>query len=153
MYSQQPTVQRHRMVAGMRRKTKALLQLSLACTTRSGWNNKYHDLFLYSSEADNSQRVEIAKVHLPTGFSWDTLYGKKRINDAAVLELKTDVKLSPKVKIRENVSFPRCCLSAFLLGQEGVIMRFEFLQALYASVFLVWEGEPRWEKGDNNRLG
>ena len=106
MYSQQPTVQRHRMEAGMRRKTKALLQLSSVCTTRSGWNNKYHDLFLYSSEADNSQRVEIAKVHLPTGFSWDTLYGKKRINDAAVLELKTDVKLSPKVKIRENVSFP-----------------------------------------------
>ena len=97
--------------------------------------------------------MEIAKVHLPTGFSWDTLYGKKRINDAAVLELKTDVKLSPKVKIRENVSFPRCCLSAFLLQQEGVIIRFEFLQALYASVFLVWEGEPRWEKGDNNRLG
>ena len=25
---------------------------------------------------------------------------KKRINDAAVLELKTDVQLSPKVKIR-----------------------------------------------------
>ena len=28
---------------------------------------------------------------------------KKRINDLAVLELKTDVQLSPKVNIRDNV--------------------------------------------------
>ena len=145
MYSQQPTVQRHRMVAGMRRKIKALLQLSSVCTTRSGWNNKYHDLFLYSSEAENSQRVEIAKVHLPTGFSWDTLW-KKKINDAAVLELKTDVQLSPKVKIRENASFPRCCLSAFLLHQGGILgekitrERFELLQTLFAPVFLGRDG-------------
>ena len=88
---------------------------------------------------------------MPTGFSWKTL-AKKKIKDAVGFELKTDVKLSPKVKIRDNVSFPRCCLSAFLL-QGGVIMRFEFLQTLYASVFLVREGEPQWEKGDNNRLG
>ena len=88
---------------------------------------------------------------MPTGFSWKML-AEKKIKDAAVFELKTDVQLSPKVKIRDNVSVPRCCLSAFLL-QGRVIMRFEFLQTLYSPVFLVREGEPRWEKGDNNRLG
>ena len=62
---------------------------------------------------------------MPTGFSWDTLW-KKRINDAAVLELKTDVKLSPKVKIRENVSIPRFCLSVFLLWEKRAILRFDF---------------------------
>ena len=100
---------------------------------------------------------------MPTGFSWDMIYNKrkkktkkkidkvddklpkkskpkkkfrfkKRIKDLAVLELKKDVKLSPKVKISANVSVPRCCLSAFLL-QGRVIMRFEFLQTLYDSVF------------------
>ena len=88
---------------------------------------------------------------MPTGFSWKTL-AEKKIKDAAVFELKTDVQLSPKVKIRDNVSVPRCCPFAFLL-QGRVIMRFEFLQTLYNSDFLVWEGEPRWEKGNNNRLG
>ena len=67
---------------------------------------------------------------------------KKKINDVAVLELKTDVQLSPKVKIRENASFPRCCLSAFLLQQGGNLgekitkERFELLQTQFAPVFL-----------------
>ena len=77
---------------------------------------------------------------MPTGFSWKTL-AEKKIKDAAVFELKTDVKLSPKVKIRDNVSVHRCCQSAFLL-QGRVIMRFEFLQTLYALVFLVLQREP-----------
>ena len=78
---------------------------------------------------------------MPTGFSWKTL-AEKKIKDAVVFELKTDVKLSPKVKIRENVNFPRCCLSAFLLQQGGNLgekitkERFELLQTLFAPVFL-----------------
>ena len=46
--------------------------------------------------------MQIAKVHMPTGFSWKTL-AEKKIKDAAVFELKTDVQLSPKVNIRDNV--------------------------------------------------
>ena len=88
---------------------------------------------------------------MPTGFSWNELYEKK-IKDLAVIELMTDVQFSPKVKIIKNVNVHRCCLSAFLL-QGRVIMRFEFLQTLYALVFLVWQRKPRWEKGDNNRVG
>ena len=78
---------------------------------------------------------------MPTGFSWKTL-AEKKIKDAAVFELKTDVQLSPKVKIRENASFPRCCLSVFLLQQGGNLgekitkERFELLQTLFAPVFL-----------------
>ena len=78
---------------------------------------------------------------MPTGFSWKTL-AEKKIKDAAVFELKTDVQLSPKVKIRDNVSVPRCCLSAFLLHQGGNLgekitkERFELLQTLFAPVFL-----------------
>ena len=82
---------------------------------------------------------------MPTGFSWKTL-AEKKIKDAAVFELKTDVQLSPKVKIRENTSFPRCCLSVFLLQQGGNLgekitkERFEVLQTLFAPVFLGRDG-------------
>merc|ERR1711974_207955 len=47
-------------------------------------------------QSKKAQRLSIAKVHLPPGFSWDTL-NKEKIKDAAVLELKKDVNLSPTV--------------------------------------------------------
>ena len=52
--------------------------------------------------SEEVQRVQISKIHLPTGFSWKKLK-TKALNDAAVIELKNDVQFSPKVKIRENV--------------------------------------------------
>ena len=52
--------------------------------------------------SEEVQRVQISKIHLPTGFSWKKLKAKA-LNDAAVIELKNDVQFSPKVKIRENV--------------------------------------------------
>ena len=50
--------------------------------------------------SEEVQRVQISKIHLPTGFSWKKLK-TKALNDAAVIELKSDVQFSPKVK--ENV--------------------------------------------------
>ena len=58
----------------------------------------------YSSQANKTQRVGITKVHLPSGFSWETLIENKT-NDAALIELKKDVKFSPQVKTGH------CCLS------------------------------------------
>ena len=52
--------------------------------------------------SEEVQRVQISKIHLPTGFSWKKLK-TKALNDAAVIELKNDVQFSPKVKNRENV--------------------------------------------------
>ena len=60
-----------------------------------------HFFFLipsYSSHNEKAQRVEIAKVLLPPNFSWKTLT-KDGINDAALLELKKDVEMSPKVRL------------------------------------------------------
>ena len=91
-------------------------------------------IFFNSSKSHKPLRVQIAKVHLPTGFSWNELYEKK-IKDLAVIELMTDVQFSPKVKIIKNVNVHRCCLSAFLL--QGVLrfqvpggFRFQFLMIL-----------------------
>jgi len=47
-------------------------------------------------KANKTQRMEISKIHMPLGFSWEIL-NKKKIKDAALIELKKDVKLSPKV--------------------------------------------------------
>ena len=94
-------------------------------------NNPLFSFFFNSSKSEKPLRVQIAKVHLPTGFSWNELYEKK-IKDLAVIELMTDVQFSPKVKMIKNVNVHRCCLSAFLL--QGVLrfqvpggFRFQFL--------------------------
>ena len=58
--------------------------------------------------------MEISKIHMPLGFSWEIL-NKKKIKDAALIELKNDVKLSPKVTMRHFVSsqvLPICLPSA-----------------------------------------
>ena len=52
-----------------------------------------HDL----DHGETAQRVEIAEVHLPPQFSWETLENDMK-NDAAVVELKTDANMSPKVR-------------------------------------------------------
>ena len=44
---------------------------------------------------------------------------KKRIKDLAVLELKKDVKLSPKVKISANVSVPTSQVLPICLPSSG----------------------------------
>ena len=118
-------------------------------------NNPLFSFFFNSSQSEKPLRVQIAKVHLPTGFSWNELYEKK-IKDLAVIELMTDVQFSPKVKIIKNVNVHRCCLSAFLLQrvlrfQVPGGFRFQFLIILtYTPVFL---GEPGWGKGNNNGMG
>ena len=60
----------------------------------------------YSSQNEKAQRVEIAKVHLPPKFSWETLK-KDGINDAALLELKKDVEMSPKVRLKTCISMSK----------------------------------------------
>ena len=85
---------------------------------------EFHDSSNFS-QSEEVQRVQISKIHLPTGSSWKSVFGQA-LKDAAVIELKDDVQLSPKVKIRENVSIPRFCLSAFLLWEKRAILRFDF---------------------------
>ena len=55
---------------------------------------------LYSRNKEKAQRAEIAKVHLPPNFSWKKL-NKDGANDAALLELKKDVEMSPKVRSKK----------------------------------------------------
>ena len=50
------------------------------------------------SHGEKAQRVKIAKVHLPTEFSWNLLW-KAESYDIALLELKKDVEMSSKVRI------------------------------------------------------
>ena len=85
---------------------------------------EFHDSSNFS-QSEEVQRVQISKIHLPTGSSWKSVFGQA-LKDAAVIELKDDVQLSPKVKIRENVSIPRFCLSVFLLWEKRAILRFDF---------------------------
>ena len=54
------------------------------------------------SHGEKAQRVKIAKVHLPTEFSWDLLW-KAESNDIALLELKKDVEMTPKVRIGKEL--------------------------------------------------
>ena len=51
----------------------------------------------YYSDAIETQKMEISKVHTPPGFSLELLH-KEKIKDAALLELKKDVQLLPQVK-------------------------------------------------------
>ena len=69
-------------------------------------NNPLFSFFFNSSQSEKPLRVQIAKVHLPTGFSWNELYEKK-IKDLAVIELMTDVQFSPKVKIIKKCKCPQ----------------------------------------------
>ena len=68
----------------------------------------------YSSQANKTQRMEISKIHTPPGFTLESL-NRKKINDAALIELKKDVQLSAKVMTLQCVSFqvlPICLPSA-----------------------------------------
>ena len=58
----------------------------------------------HSSQLNKTQRVGITKVHLPSGYSWETL-NNNGTNDAAIIELKKDVQFSPQVRTGH------CCLS------------------------------------------
>ena len=72
-------------------------------------------LLIFSDSSEKPQRIEIAKIHLPDGFTWKIL-NEQKIKDAAILELKTDAQFTPKVtrSERENLSsfrsFPFVCL-------------------------------------------
>ena len=74
----------------------------------------------YSSEANKTQRMEILKVHLPPGFSWETL-SKEKIKDAAIIELKKDVEFSPEVRTGHCASFQvlPICLPPAAGGASG----------------------------------
>ena len=51
----------------------------------------------YYSDASETQKMEISKVHTPPGFSYEILHDEMT-KDAAVIELKKDALLSPQVK-------------------------------------------------------
>ena len=53
-------------------------------------------LLIFRDSSEKAQRIEIAKIHLPDGFTWKIL-NEQKIKDAAILELKTDAQFTPKV--------------------------------------------------------
>ena len=55
----------------------------------------------FSDSSEKAQRIEIAKIHLPDGFTWKIL-NEQKIKDAAILELKTDAQFTPKVTQSEK---------------------------------------------------
>ena len=58
-------------------------------------------LLIFSDTTEKAQRIEIAKIHLPDGFTWKIL-NEQKIKDAAILELKTDAQFTPKVMQSEK---------------------------------------------------
>ena len=76
--------------------------------------------------------MEISKVHTPPGFSLELLH-KKKIKDAALLELKKDVQLLPQVKTGKCISFqvqPLCLPSVdseYLSGNQDYQDEVRFL--------------------------
>ena len=111
----------------------------------------------YSSKANKTQRVGITKVHLPSGYSWETL-NNNITNDAAIIELNKDVQFSPQVRTGH------CCLSFQVLpiclpsaagGTSGNDYQEQVLVLSYKNTFL-FEGraeEPCWGECNNNGLG
>ena len=59
----------------------------------------------YSSQIEKAQTVGIAHGHVPHEFSWETL-GEDNINDVVLLQLKKDVKMSPKVRLKKHLHCP-----------------------------------------------
>ena len=82
-------------------------------------------LLIFSDSSEKAQRIEIAKIHLPDGFTWKIL-NEQKIKDAAILELKTDAQFTPKVTqskrdLRDNLSYFRSYPFACLLFLEAAL--------------------------------